>query len=211
MSTDIRDAKLIESCPPSIADDVNVQAVCMALDRQFRETFDAITETIIIPAINQITDDDLLENLAWHFHVDTWDNSDPVEIRRALIINSLPWHARKGTPALLQEVADTFFPAGSATVQEWWQYKDPLPPNYPIDDPGGLGTWHDRYRFRILVDDDIVTPDNQARAEQLIMAYKPVSRWPDPTVRASTSTSEIFVAIGALSWTYTTSEMASNP
>src|SRR5580693_6122614 len=123
MSTDIRDAKLIESCPPSIADDVNVQAVCAALDRQFAETIDAIVETLIIPAINSITSDNLLEVLAWQFHVDTWDNDDSIEIRRRLIINSLPWHARKGTPALLQEVCDTFFPAGAAVIQEWFEYK----------------------------------------------------------------------------------------
>ena len=208
MSTNLRDSKLLDSCPPSIAGDVNVQAVCFAIDRQFKDVMDAITETIIIPAINQITDDDLLELLAWQFHVDTWDNDDPIEIRRRLIINSLPWHARKGTPALLQEVLDTFFPPGSATIQEWWQYKDPLPPNYPVDDPitpenpNGLGTWHDRYRFRILADETTVTPEMQARAEQLILAYKPVSRWPDVTVRARRSDLDIWWGAATLTWKY---------
>jgi phage tail P2-like protein len=211
MSTAIQDAPLIASCPPSIADDVNVQAVCIALDRQFKETIDAIVETLIIPAINTITSDDLLEVLAWQFHVDTWSNDDSIEIRRRLIINSLPWHARKGTPALLQEVCDTFFEPGAAVIQEWFEYKvddqgNLLPPNYPIvnpDPPVGDGlSWHDRYRFRILADETTVTPEIQARAEQLIYAYKPISRWPEATVRARRSDLDIYWGAASLTWKY---------
>jgi phage tail P2-like protein len=37
--------------------------------------------------------------------------------------------------------------------------------------------WHDRYRFRIMVDQAVITPALEAQALDLINRYKPVSRW----------------------------------
>jgi P2-related tail formation protein len=37
--------------------------------------------------------------------------------------------------------------------------------------------WHDRYRFRIMVDQAVITPALEAQAVDLINRYKPVSRW----------------------------------
>jgi hypothetical protein len=55
------------------------------------------------------------------------------------------------------------------------------PPNYPH--PG----WHDRYRFRVVIADDVVDPEVEAQVVTLIDRYKPVSRWPDANLRPRTS------------------------
>jgi len=177
-----------------------------ALDQEFREVTEAIPSVLLLPRLDQITDPALVDLLAWQMHVDFYDPSAPLALRKKLIRQSISWHSHKGTPGLLQEVLDTFFQPGGATIQEWWQYKVPLPPNFPVHDPGGLGTWHDRYRFRILADQEVIDPEDQAKAERLIMAYKPASRWPDLTVRARATEARVYVGIGMRQWKYITIE-----
>ena len=67
-----------------------------------------------------------------------------------------------------------------------------LPPNYPH--PG----WHDRYRFRVMLNEDvIITPEDEVAVLKLIDRYKPVSRWPDGIVHPHPSKlNEIFIAGG---------------
>jgi phage tail P2-like protein len=209
MSIPIKESSLIDACPPSIGDDINVQAVCTALDRQFRELIDDINQTIILPAIDKITDHDLLDLLGWQFHVDYWDANQSVEIKQYLIKSSLDWHTRKGTVDLIQEVCDLAFGPGVATIQEWFDYKYPFPPNYPINDPitednpDGLGTWHDRYRFRVLFEENfVVDPVVENRVRELIRNYKPVTRWDEGFVRQRNSSLEIYWAAAALGWKY---------
>jgi P2-related tail formation protein len=212
MSVPIRESRLIDACPPSIADDVNVQAICEALDRQFRELIDDISQTIILPAIDQITDHKLLDLLAWQFHVDFYDAAAPVALKQLVIKASLDWHTRKGTVQLIQDVCDQFFPPGAAVVQEWFEYKtNPVPPNYPIDDPGGAGTWHDRYRFRIIIDQDVVNPEAEQRVAQIVQAYKPLTRWSEGIIRARRSDLEIWWGAASLTWKYVTSEAPAPP
>jgi len=48
----------------------------------------------------------------------------------------------------------------------------------------GTGTWHDRYKFRVLVDEQVIAPSDYAAVLTLINRYKPVSRWCEGIVRA---------------------------
>jgi phage tail P2-like protein len=185
---------------PSIANDPTIKAMAAALDDEFRLVTEAIDRIILLPHLDQIDDPALIDLLAWQMHVDTYDPSYSLELRKTLIKESIGWHKRKGVVAMLQDVLDTFFEPGAATIQEWFQYKDPLPPNYPLEG------WHDRYRFRILTDQDVIDSEAQAKAEALIDLYKPVSRWREATVRARASNCEVFVGIGSLGWKYVTLE-----
>ena len=210
MSITLKESRLIDACPPSISEDVETQAICQALDRQFRELIDDINQVVIYPWIDEIENDDLLDLLGWQFHVDFWDKSAPRAIKKTLIKTSLDWHTRKGTVALIQDALDFYFGAGQATLQEWFDYKRPFPPNYPIDDPGGLGTWHDRYRFRVLMEENVIPePEVETRLRQLIVAYKPVSRWDEGIIRQRPTNCEIFVGIAALGWKQITIEAPS--
>jgi hypothetical protein len=56
------------------------------------------------------------------------------------------------------------------------------PPNYP--NPG----WHDRYRFRVVVDEEQIPPEDEQAVLALIDRYKPISRWCDGIVRPISST-----------------------
>jgi P2-related tail formation protein len=299
--TRLRTAQLIDLCTSSISYDRQVQAGCQAFDRQMYEIIDDTGQVIMIPSIMGLTDSTLVDILAWQFHVDFYDHTKDLTFRKQLVQNAIVWHMTKGTVALVQWVLDTYFPGG-ATIQEWYEYMNPLPPNYPtvnadtqvatfaasqvdvagdrfliaatglanndqvrfvaggfavtgrlpspllpglfywvinavdpifqvspsrggsavdILDQGagnnneiwkrGIGNWHDRYRFRILVDEAIIPPDKQAYALKLINAYKPVSRWLDGFVRQVVSECDIGWAGMVLRFIYRESEAPSYP
>jgi phage tail P2-like protein len=171
MSTLLRTSKLIDLCTPSISYDRQVQAACEAFDYQMYSIIDDTGVVIFIPNIMGLSDSNLIDILAWQFHVDFYDARKPLAFRQNLVQQAISWHRRKGTVALVQEVLDTYWPGG-ATIVEWYTYYNPLPPNYPTA-PG----WHDRYRFRVYVDDRIISPEDEAAVLTLIEHYKPISRW----------------------------------
>src|SRR5215831_11518781 len=171
MSSTLRVTRLIELCTQSINYDEQVQSGCDAFDNQMWSIIDDTGQVVMIPNIMNIYDSKLIDILAWQFHVDFYDSSRDLEFRKNLVQMSIIWHKTKGTPALIQWVLDTYWPGG-ATLQEWFDYKDPLPPNYPN------AGWHDRYRFRVLVDESVVTDTQTENAVvALINRYKPISRW----------------------------------
>jgi hypothetical protein len=75
----------------------------------------------------------------------------PVGVKRDLVLKSLDWHFRKGTPSVVEDIVSTVF--SKAIVQEWFEY-DGLP-----------------YRFRIGIDGELL--DETAR-KSLIRAINNV-------------------------------------
>jgi P2-related tail formation protein len=193
MSTTLRTSKLINICTPSISYDEQVQAACSAFDRQMYAVIDDTWQIVFIPSIMHLTDGTLVDILAWQFNVDLYDPTRDLEFRKRLVQMSIEWHKTKGTVKLVEDVVNTYFPKGGATLEEWFDYYDPLPPNYPTE-PG----WHDRYRFRVAVDGDQIPVEDEIAVLRLIDRYKPVSRWCDGIVRPVVSTCYIGWAGGML-------------
>lgn len=200
MSSLIRQSKLIENCTSSISYDEQVQSASTAIDEQCYEIIDETPQVIIIPNIMQITDPVLVDILAWQFHVDFYDPTRDLEFRKNLVQKSVSWHRRKGTYDLVREVLDTYWPGG-AMLLEWFDYFDPLPPTlnpttppavpYPTIEspplPPLVSSWHDRYRFRIYIDENIIDPADEAAVLELVDRYKPISRWCEGVFRAEVS------------------------
>jgi Phage tail protein (Tail_P2_I) len=192
VSTLLRTSKLIDLCTPSISYDRQVQAACEAFDHQMYSIIDDTGVVIFIPNIMGLSDSNLIDILAWQFHVDFYDVGKPLAFRQNLVQQAISWHRRKGTVALVQEVLDTYWPGGASLV-EWYTYYNPLPAglnpttppavrypgiNSPPITPAPPGTsWHDRYRFRVYIDDRIINPGDEAAVLTLIEHYKPISRW----------------------------------
>lgn len=209
MSSILRKSELIDLCSPSISYDAQVESACKAFDTQMYSIIDDTGQVIMIPSIMDIQDENLIDILAWQFHVDFYDKTRDLEFRKQLVQMSIVWHKTKGTRALVQEVIDTYWP-GTATLQEWFEYMSPLPPPladsvppaipYPTIEspplPAPAPSWHDRYRFRILINEQVVDPDVEAQVVALIYKYKPISRWPDttPIIRSRASKGEVYVA-----------------
>jgi P2-related tail formation protein len=296
MATPLRGTHLIDLCTPSISYDRQVQAACAAFDVQMFEIEDDTGQIIMIPDIMNIDDSNLVDILAWQFHVDFYESSRPLDFRKQLVQMSIIWHKTKGTVALVENVLDTYWPGG-ATLSEWFEYMDPLPPNYPTDNPDaevgtfdasnvdvvndkitivahgmanntqirfyqprgatlpvplvdgvyyfavgvtadtfrvartsggatidlitggssgslppnqvwkrGAGSWHDRYRFRILLNENIIQPEDEQAVLTLVNQYKPVSRWCEGLFRPFVSECDIGVTGMVLRFIYRESE-----
>jgi P2-related tail formation protein len=188
MSTTLRGSNLIDSCTPSISYDSQVKAASTAFDKQMWEIIDDTGQVLFIPNIMGITDSNLIDILAWQFHVDLYDSTKPLEFRKSLVQNSIIWHRTKGTVQLVNDIINVYWPGGGY-IQEWYQYYNPLPPNYP--DVG----WNNRYRFRVVRNNTII-PDSEVPALlDLISRYKPISRWPEgETLDSTASTGTVYVS-----------------
>ena len=140
---DLSEISIIPLLPPNLASDKNVRMVCEAFDEELRRIIADIPGIAVIPnlVLKKITDNLLLDLLAWQFHVDFYDPAMPLEIKSELILKSLNWHTRKGTPSVVEEIVSTVF--SKAEIQEWFDY-------------GGLP-----YRFRIGTEEEM--PDTAVR------------------------------------------------
>jgi len=150
---DFSDITIIKLLPPNLAKDKNVRMLCEAFDSELRRLIADIPGIEIIPNLvrKQITDNLLLDLLAWQFHCDFYSTDFSIEKKQEIILKSLDWHTRKGTPSVVEEVVSTIF--SKAIVQEWFEY-------------GGLP-----YRFNIATEEEM--PDSEAR-NNLIRAINSV-------------------------------------
>lgn len=119
---DLQSIALRELLPPSIASDPDILGAAEAIDRELHKSTGFVPGVSIIPRLRGLTDEQLIDLLAWQFHVDFWDPDLPmtVEMKRELVAKSLDWHTRKGTPSTVEEVVTAVF--GDARVLEWFEY-----------------------------------------------------------------------------------------
>lgn len=114
-----KDVELKRIVPQSIGSDENVKAICDAIDVKLRELSMAATSVLILPRLNELPEE-IVDELAWQYHVDFYDYSASIEKKRSLVRQAIAWHKRKGTPAAVEEVCSAAFK--TAKVFENWEY-----------------------------------------------------------------------------------------
>lgn len=117
---ELNNVSILNILPPNLAADPQVIMEAKAFDQALQEIMLKIPGVSILPRLRELTDDLLLDLLAWQFHVDFYDQTAPIDVRREQVARSLDWHSRKGTPAAIEEVLKSYF--GSGLVKEWFEY-----------------------------------------------------------------------------------------
>ena len=153
--------KLIDILPPSITHDDQVVAAAAAIDEELKQLSQSIQRLSIFNRLDQLTDEEA-DELAWQFHVDFYDSSLPIEIKRELVKNSITWHQRKGTPAAVEELITTLF--GQGEVLEWFEY-------------GG-----DPYMFQVITNNPEVTNEKALEFTQALKTVKNARSWLEKVV-----------------------------
>jgi phage tail P2-like protein len=150
---DLSSVSILNLMPPNLASDQNIKMAAEAFDKVLRGIIEKIPNISVIPnlALNKTVDSVLIDLLAWQFHVDFYDPKMPLEVKRDLVLKSLDWHFRKGTPSAVEDIVSTVF--SKAIVQEWFEY-DGLP-----------------YRFHVATEE--LMPDSETR-NNLIRAINSV-------------------------------------
>ena len=115
----LSDIVLQEIAPPSINRDKNVQAICTAIDAEMRKLAQQTKLVLLLPRLDELPEE-LVDELAWQYHVDFYDYSADLTKKRNLVRQAIAWHKRKGTPAAVEEVCTAAFK--TAKVFENWEY-----------------------------------------------------------------------------------------
>ncbi len=115
---DIRDISLLDAAPPNLAEDPECAAILNAASAAFRKLADKAEMLILLPNIDR-QPSEIVDALAYHYHVDFYDASLPLETRRELVKNHNEWHRIKGTPEAVERIIQTVF--GDGYLVEWYQ------------------------------------------------------------------------------------------
>jgi phage tail P2-like protein len=110
---------LAEILPSNLLADPFVAAMIEVFDEEFHLLV-ADTAKILIFAGLANQPDAVLDELAWQFSVDFYDQSMTLAEKRALISGAIYQHTIKGTPYAIERVIAVAF--GEGTVEEWFSY-----------------------------------------------------------------------------------------
>ncbi|MBH0333673.1 hypothetical protein ABH14_28760 [Brevibacillus brevis] len=116
---DIYNISLLDILPDSLKNDKDMVAMAKAFTPELQSLSREAKLCMILRNIDHLPSE-LVDHLAWELHVDFYDPELPLEVRRLLVKNSIPWHRTKGTPAAVEELITTVF--GDGGVEEWFEY-----------------------------------------------------------------------------------------
>lgn len=113
------DIMLSEIMPQNLLEDKTVADCCKAIDTELTKVSKLCSEVLLISRIDELSED-VIDLLAWQWHVDFYDKSLDIEVKRNLLRKSIDWHRHKGTLYAVKEVVAAVF--DKAEIQEYWQY-----------------------------------------------------------------------------------------
>ena len=151
MSKDLQSTSLLDILPQNLLADKKINAEARALDDELQK----ITE-----ATRNALSEEVIDLLAWQWHVDFYEPSMSIETKRQLVRESIAWHRIKGTKAAVEKMTQTVFKGG--VVTEWFEY-------------GG-----EPYHFRIdVLNAPNMTEENRGRLLAVVNASKNTRSWLD--------------------------------
>lgn len=112
------DYRIADRLPESLNRD-NIRELADTIDAEMAEINQMSELVSIYPRIDELSPN-LIDALAIQLHIDFYDTKLPLNTRRALVENSVKWHMRKGTAAVVQELVNTIWDSG--IVREWYEY-----------------------------------------------------------------------------------------
>ncbi|KAF5055321.1 Phage tail protein [anaerobic digester metagenome] len=119
MSNDIYSIDFIRSLPPPLKDDPNMLALAKVIAEQLQDSAKQIKKNIIYARIDEL-DEPTLDILAYDLHVDWYDYTYPIEVKRATIKDSVKVHRKLGTKYAVETALGNVFPGSK--VEEWFEY-----------------------------------------------------------------------------------------
>lgn len=175
-NNDLYSADFTHSLPPVLKNDPDMLALAQTVAEQLRITAGEIRKNIIYARIDEL-DEQTLDILAYDLHVDWYDYSYPVEVKRQTIKDSVKVHRKLGTKYAVETALGAVFPG--AKVEEWFEY-------------GGKP-----YFFRIAADvpEAGVSAEQQRRILEKVHFYKNLRSHLDSIEFQTESTG--FVRVGA--------------
>lgn len=156
---DLYDFNLKDTLPGSITNDVNVQALAEVTTLRLMALMPFVDRLTILSHLNELSAP-ILDELAWHLHVDFYDEAATKDQKIKLILNSITWHRRKGTVGLVEEAISELY--SECEVIENWGYEGGRP-----------------YHFKLQMSGYMMTPDIRERLLRILEIVKNKRSWLD--------------------------------
>lgn len=171
MSNSVYNIDFTRLLPAPLKNDSEMLALGVSISDTLQENIRLARLDIIYPRIDEL-DEFTLDTLARDFHVDWYDDTYPIEAKRAIIKSSVRVHKRLGTKYAVVKAIGDIFP--NSEVEEWFEYG---------------GTHH---RFRIILDlTNAKAPLNLPQIIKAAKFYKRLSAHLDEVVYQMSAVIEI--------------------
>nr|DAL52652.1 MAG TPA_asm: tail protein [Bacteriophage sp.] len=159
---ELKDNALQRILPSSISGDATVKEIVQAISGRLAQLGEQAELVLILPRIKKLPEE-IVDELAWQYHVDFYDVAADITKKRELVRKAIARHRYKGTPAAVEEVCSAAF--DTAEVVEWYEY-------------GG-----EPYHFRVRMVQESI-PDETAMAEMVkaVNSAKNTRSWLDSLV-----------------------------
>lgn len=115
----IDEPKLSGILPASLTADEKILAAAEYLDEELKKLSNAIKQVLHLPRLDELSSD-VLDHLAWQYHVDNFSTDFSEEVKRKMIRESIYLHRIKGTKAAVLLALKAF--SDNPEVQEWFEY-----------------------------------------------------------------------------------------
>lgn len=172
---DIYNVSLLDILPESLKGDAQMRALAEAITPEIQAVSAEMMKCLLLPNLDNLPEE-IVDVLAWQYHVDFYEPDLPVEQKRELVRESFRWHQHKGTPWAVEQVVSIIF--AGAKVAEWFEY-------------GGLP-----YHFRVETEQPFRADTDLDRLVRLINATKNCRSWlEDVTVKRTIAGSLFFGGI----------------
>lgn len=148
----LQTASLLDILPSNLKSDPDLSAAALAIDAELQSLAADISNLDLFSRYNVWTDTEV-DELAWQYRPPYYDPDLPLEQKRLLVKNAIPFHRRKGTPAAVEDLITLLF--GEGRVEEWFEYSG------------------EPYHFQVITNNADVTT---TRAEEFIRAVESVKR-----------------------------------
>ena len=120
---------LKELVPPNLLADKNIKALIESIEPEFGKIKSEIVNVLIYPRIDHLSEE-VLDLLAWQFHIEGYDLATTIEEKRNLIKKSIELHRYKGTKYAIEEVLKALNLDGK--ISEWFEYNG-TPYHFRVD------------------------------------------------------------------------------
>ena len=129
---DFYSADFTNSLPPALKNDPDMMALAQTISAQLQTTAAEVRRNIIYARIDEL-DEATLDVLAYDLHVDWYDYSYPIEVKRRTIRDSI--RTRPSTGSTAYALSKAFFGVGAETPRSHTAARPMLPTAFPILGP----------------------------------------------------------------------------
>lgn len=111
--------ELLDIVTESVKENPEVISLSYALKQAITLLIGKIERVYLFSKLDELPEE-LIDLMAAELRTQYYDQSLPLEKKRELVRNTLPWHMIAGTPAAVEELIEVAF--GGGRVLEWFEY-----------------------------------------------------------------------------------------